>query len=123
MLIIGPSGSGKSTLTLQLATAGWSYLSDDELLLSLVDGEVEARGFRSFFALHQRSGESFEALFRTRWCFGTPRTTTVIPRLCFFTRSMTRTKRRLQQADASRNDDAFDQGVPVGHLRHRDRRC
>lgn len=51
VLIVGPSGSGKSTLTLQLATAGWGYLSDDELLLSVVDGQVQARGFRSFFAL------------------------------------------------------------------------
>jgi hypothetical protein len=56
-LIIGHSGSGKSTLTLQLAKAGWRYLSDDELLLSLADGEVEARGFRSFFAV----AESIEA--------------------------------------------------------------
>ena len=51
VLIVGPSGSGKSTLVLQLVLAGWPYLSDDELLLSLVDGEVEARGFRSFFAV------------------------------------------------------------------------
>ena len=51
VLIVGPSGSGKSTLALQLAAAGWSYLSDDELLLSLVDDSVEARGFRSFFAV------------------------------------------------------------------------
>src|SRR5688500_9296063 len=28
-LFIGPSGSGKSTLTMQLAGAGWQYLSDD----------------------------------------------------------------------------------------------
>lgn len=58
VLIIGPSGSGKSTLTLQLATAGWPYLSDDELLLSLVDGEVEARGFRSFFALREANADA-----------------------------------------------------------------
>ncbi|HET7286051.1 MAG TPA: hypothetical protein VFI71_01230, partial [Pyrinomonadaceae bacterium] len=45
VLIVGPSGSGKSTLALQLALAGWAYLSDDELLLSLTDGLVEARGF------------------------------------------------------------------------------
>ena len=51
VLIIGPSGSGKSTLALQLAMAGWPYLSDDVVLLSLVDREVEARGFRSFFAV------------------------------------------------------------------------
>ena len=52
VLIIGASGRGKSTLAVQLAMAGWPYLSDDELLLSLVDGEVEARGFRSFFAVN-----------------------------------------------------------------------
>lgn len=51
VLIIGPSGSGKSTLALALAKAGWFYLSDDELLLSLTDGVVESRGFRSFFAV------------------------------------------------------------------------
>jgi hypothetical protein len=51
VLIIGRSGSGKSTLALELAKAGWSYLSDDELLLNLVEGVVEARGFRSFFAV------------------------------------------------------------------------
>ena len=53
VLIVGPSGSGKSTLALQLALSGWAYLSDDELLLSLVDGVVEARGFRRFFAVSQ----------------------------------------------------------------------
>jgi hypothetical protein len=55
VLIIGPSGSGKSTLALQLAQSGWSYLSDDELLLSLTDGAVETRGFRSFFAVRGES--------------------------------------------------------------------
>ncbi len=53
VLIIGPSGSGKSTLALQLVQSGWSYLSDDELLLSLRGGAVEARGFRSFFAVSE----------------------------------------------------------------------
>ncbi|PWT94049.1 MAG: hypothetical protein C5B55_03375 [Blastocatellia bacterium] len=51
VLIIGPSGSGKSTLTTQLVAAGWGYLSDDEILLSIEDDQVLARGFRSFFAL------------------------------------------------------------------------
>ena len=62
VLIIGPSGSGKSTLALQLAQAGWSYLSDDELLLSLEDGAVEARGFRSFFAISE-AGARFKHCF------------------------------------------------------------
>lgn len=62
VLIIGPSGSGKSTLTLQLVQSGWSYLSDDELLLSLRDGAVEARGFRSFFAISE-AGAQFKRCF------------------------------------------------------------
>ena len=33
VLIVGPSGSGKSTLTIGLIRQGWSYLSDDALLL------------------------------------------------------------------------------------------
>ena len=57
VLIIGPSGSGKSTLTLQLVQSGWSYLSDDELLLNLRDGVVEARGFRSFFAISEAGAQ------------------------------------------------------------------
>jgi len=55
VLIIGPSGSGKSTLTLQLAAASWCYLSDDELFLSVVEDRVQARGFRSFFAVSERA--------------------------------------------------------------------
>jgi hypothetical protein len=35
VLIIGPSGSGKSTLTLGLLRQGWSYVSDDAVLLRL----------------------------------------------------------------------------------------
>ena len=62
VLIIGPSGSGKSTLTLQLVQSAWSYLSDDELLLSLGEGAVEARGFRSFFAISE-AGAQFKRCF------------------------------------------------------------
>ena len=89
VLIIGPSGSGKSTLTLQLATAGWSYLSDDELLLSLNDEAVEARGFRSFFALAQSSAG--EPKTGPKTCFepadvlSAPRVSAVAPRFIFFT--------------------------------------
>jgi hypothetical protein len=61
VLIVGGSGSGKSTLALQLVLAGWAYLSDDEVLLSLVDDVVEARGFRSFFAV--RNGGRFKECF------------------------------------------------------------
>jgi hypothetical protein len=51
VLIAGPSGSGKSTLTSLLAGCGWSYLSDDILLLREVEHEIEASPFRRFFAL------------------------------------------------------------------------
>lgn len=54
LLIAGASGSGKSTITSQLALAGWSYLSDDTLLLRQSEGSVgsiEAVALRKFFAL------------------------------------------------------------------------
>jgi hypothetical protein len=51
ILICGPSGSGKSTLTLQFMATGWSYLSDDVVLLSTVKERIRATGLRRFFAL------------------------------------------------------------------------
>lgn len=51
VLFIGPSGSGKSTLTMQLAGAGWRYLSDDTLLLGGGASGVEAWALRRAFAL------------------------------------------------------------------------
>jgi len=83
VLIIGPSGSGKSTLTLQLAKTGWSYLSDDELLLSLNDGAVEARGFRSFFAVSE-TGAAFKHCFEPETVFGSKRMEQAQPRLLLF---------------------------------------
>jgi hypothetical protein len=84
VLIVGPSGSGKSTLTLQLVASGWSYLSDDELLLSLKDGVVEARGFRSFFAVSEaRAG--LKHCFEPEVVFGSKRTVQAIPRALLFT--------------------------------------
>jgi HPr Serine kinase C-terminal domain len=40
VLIIGASGSGKSTLTLGLIRQGWTYLSDDAVLLRRQEGVV-----------------------------------------------------------------------------------
>ena len=79
VLIVGPSGSGKSTLALQLVQSGWSYLSDDELLLSLNGAVVEARGFRSFFAVSQVGAQS-------KHCFVLPakRTEHASPRSLLF---------------------------------------
>lgn len=58
VLIIGPSGSGKSTLTVQLATAGWSFLTDDVLLLSSEGAEVKSWPMRRCFAI---TSETFTA--------------------------------------------------------------
>jgi hypothetical protein len=85
VLIVGPSGSGKSTLALQLAKAGWPYLSDDELLLSLVNGAVEARGFRSFFAV-SKAGAAFKHCFEPDAVLGSKRMEQASPRLLLFTR-------------------------------------
>jgi hypothetical protein len=51
LLIAGESGSGKSTLTLQLATAGWKFLSDDSIFLITRLQGIETRGLRKCFAL------------------------------------------------------------------------
>jgi hypothetical protein len=84
VLIIGPSGSGKSTLTLRLVESGWSYLSDDELLLSLEEGVVEARGFRSFFAVSE-AGARFKQCFEPEIVMGSKRTARAIPGALIFT--------------------------------------
>jgi hypothetical protein len=55
VLIIGASGSGKSTLATLLAARGWSYLTDDALLLNLEQERVRARGIRKFFAASQKT--------------------------------------------------------------------
>lgn len=83
VLIIGPSGSGKSTLALELAQAGWSYLSDDELLLSLVGATVEARGFRSFFAVSE-AGSRLKHRFEPEVALGSKRTEHAVPDLLLF---------------------------------------
>ena len=89
VLIIGPSGSGKSTLTVELATAGWPYLSDDEVLLSVDEGVVEARGFRSFFAMREIAGTSerfgFKNVFEPATVFSSNRVAEVVPHWLLFT--------------------------------------
>ncbi|HEY2963286.1 MAG TPA: hypothetical protein VGJ37_12765 [Pyrinomonadaceae bacterium] len=91
VLIVGPSGSGKSTLTLQLASAGWGYLSDDEVLLSVVDEQVEARGFRSFFALAPAAVGAAAPVSAFKTCFEpadvlpTPPVQRTVPRFLLFT--------------------------------------
>ena len=83
-LIVGPSGSGKSTLALRLVMAGWSYLSDDELLLSSVDGGVEARGFRSFFAVKEQLSGHSRICFEPEVVIGSGRKTSAVPGALLF---------------------------------------
>jgi hypothetical protein len=85
VLIIGPSGSGKSTLTLRLAAAGWGYLSDDELLLSVAGDVVEARGFRSFFALAPAPTSPIKTCFEPTSVVAGPRLEQTVPRFLLFT--------------------------------------
>lgn len=82
VVIIGSSASGKSTLTSKLATAGWAYLSDDELLLSVVDQKVQARGFRRFFAL--RHDGPARHCFEPGDVFGSRRVERAMPRFLLF---------------------------------------
>jgi hypothetical protein len=98
VLIVGPSGSGKSTLAVQLAQSGWSYLSDDELLLSLVDGVVEARGFRSFFAMSTgKESGPFKHCFEPDTVFGSPRTPQVLPGVVLFSSLNNQSESRLSK--------------------------
>ena len=86
VLIVGPSGSGKSTLTFQLATAGWPYLSDDEVLLSLNDEVVEARGFRSFFAMRETASAASRNVFDPADVLASGQVSQVVPRWLLFTK-------------------------------------
>ena len=95
VLIIGPSGSGKSTLALQLAMAGWPYLSDDELLLSLADDAVEARGFRSYFAVN--GDGRFKTCFEPDAVFPSGRRLKALPGVLLFTRQSGEQETRLEQ--------------------------
>lgn len=50
-LFVGNPSSGKSSLTVRLARAGWSYLSDDMLLLHELPEGVRARALRKVFSV------------------------------------------------------------------------
>ena len=49
VLLVGPSGSGKSTLAIGLLRSGWSYLSDDAVLLRHGSTGIEALACRRSF--------------------------------------------------------------------------
>lgn len=55
VLFIGPSGSAKSTLAVQLANAGWGYLSDDSLLLCQQDEKPRVHALRRAFSITKQT--------------------------------------------------------------------
>jgi hypothetical protein len=84
-----------------LALAGWPYLSDDELLLSLLDGVVETRGFRSFFAV--MNGAPLKHCFEPDVAMGLKRASQASPGLILFTsvNRLSRSEvRKLTQAES-----------------------
>ncbi|HEX7330568.1 MAG TPA: hypothetical protein VF290_03660 [Pyrinomonadaceae bacterium] len=95
ILIVGSSGSGKSTLALQLTRSRWPYLSDDMLLLSLGEGEVEARGFRKFFAVSTEGDSRSKTCFEPHVAFGIKPWELASPGLLLFIRLNGEEKTRL----------------------------
>ena len=109
-LIVGPSGSGKSTLALQLAMDGWPYLSDDEVLLSLINRNVEALGFRSLFAVNadtvsaiglELSSETSKTCFEPSAVVLSSRRPQAMPRLLLFTQVSGEPKTRFKKLTQS----------------------
>lgn len=62
LLIIGEAGSGKSTLAIGLIQQGWSYLSDEAVLLRLQPEGVEALAFRKHFYIDGSAAEAYADL-------------------------------------------------------------
>jgi hypothetical protein len=61
-LIIGPSGSGKSTLTIGLIRQGWSYLSDDALLLHRQPEGIAGLAWRRDVSIDAAAAEAYADL-------------------------------------------------------------
>ena len=59
VLIVGSPGSGKSTLAIGLVRLGWSYLSDDGLLLRRHRDGIEALALRKNFYLNADAASDY----------------------------------------------------------------
>ncbi len=59
LLLVGRSDSGKSTLTYSLVRRGWSYLTDDAVLVHQSGSDVVAVSFREDFGLDPESARYF----------------------------------------------------------------
>jgi hypothetical protein len=53
ILLVGDSGCGKSTLTATLVRAGWSFVTDDNLMLSDSATGIEAWALRRYFTFDE----------------------------------------------------------------------
>ena len=71
-LFIGKSGSGKSTLALTLVKRGWKYLSDDILLLRLIDSTAEMLAIPVEFKTDNRTMHRFLASAGSDFVFQVP---------------------------------------------------
>lgn len=68
LLLIAPSDSGKSTIAFNLLRQGWSYISDDSLLLHRTDeGSVEAFAFRKPLCIDAGPASAFPELRDRNW--------------------------------------------------------
>jgi hypothetical protein len=62
ILLVAQRDSGKSTLAYSLVREGWSYLSDDTVLVGRAADRIEATGFRSYFTLDPEADTLFPNL-------------------------------------------------------------
>lgn len=62
LMIIGPSGSGKSTIALSLISNGWSFLTDDMILLYKNGKKVKALPLRRYFKIDREVVKKYPEL-------------------------------------------------------------
>jgi hypothetical protein len=64
LMIIGPSGSGKSTIALSLISNGWSFLTDDMILLYESENYIKALPLRRYFKIDQEVVKKYPELLK-----------------------------------------------------------
>ena len=64
-LLLGDSHSGKSTTTANLVKAGWSYLSDDYVVIRQIGSAIEAEGWPEDFHVDEGWGRGESTGLRT----------------------------------------------------------